>query len=116
MSLTTFSWEPNYTYTLINKHRVLTSEMDNGEKKWYYKGNRPRKWKLTFTRSYTEINEIYDFWNDRKGPYEAFYITLPNGVTGADETVTVHFVGEEIEVGFQGEHVGTISLTIEEVL
>jgi len=37
-------------------------------------------------------------------------------VTGADETVTVHFVGEEIEVGFQGEHVGTISLTIEEVL
>jgi len=116
MALPLFTWKPKYVYNLTNRHKVLISDMDNGTQKRYWKGRRPRQWRLTFTKGYDEINEIYAFWNNRRGSFGEFYIILPNGITQADERVKVHFVEEQISIQFHGTKVGTVSLTVEEVL
>lgn len=116
MALAFFHWKPKYVYSLVDRHKVLVSDMDNGSQRRYWKGKRPRRWQLTFTKNYEEINEIYAFWKNRRGSFESFYIILPNGIAQADERVKVHFVGEDIETQFHGTVAGTISLTIEEDL
>lgn len=116
MSLPLFTWTPAYVSELTKEHKVAETVFENGSKKRYWKGARPRKWKYTFLKNYPQIHEIYDFWDDRKGSYENFQIEIYNGVTEANELVVCHFVETEIDLKTQGRHFGEISLTIEEVL
>jgi len=74
-------------------------------------------WSLTFTnRDYSEIQNIVDFWDSVDGAGDAFQIVLYNGILSADETITVHFVGDNIEPQTIGYYAGSLSLQIEEVL
>jgi len=115
--MNTFTWIPDKTVSLTHNKKTLVSQFENGTKKWYKKGNRPRKWELNFTnRDYGVIMDIVDFWDSVDGAGDPFSITLYNGITGADETVTVHFVGDEIHPKTIGYYAGSLSLTIEEVL
>ena len=115
--MSTFTWTPDKTVSLVHNKKVMVSQFENGTKKWYKKGDRPRRWELTFhNRDYSEIMNIVEFWDSVNGAGDAFDITLYNGITGADETVTVHFVGDEIHPKTIGYYAGSLSLTIEEVL
>jgi len=39
MALAFFHWKPKYVYSLVDRHKVLVSDMDNGSQRRYWKGN-----------------------------------------------------------------------------
>ena len=77
MAYSKFTWSPDSTVSHSQTRKTLVTSFENGKKKWYSKGSRPRTWKLTFNnRDYSEIQDILAFWNGVSGAGTAFEIDL----------------------------------------
>ena len=82
-----FNFTPLYTWQKTHNHNVLVTTFESGKEQRRYKGARPRTWTLAFRDTVANIDLIRAFYDDRKGPYEAFSWTPP----GTTTTVTVRF-------------------------
>lgn len=108
----TFTWTPLYTFETVRGHRVLTSEMESGKEYRYYKGKRPREWKLGFAGNAETIKEIEDFFDSMKGSFTSFRWTPPNEI----RSVVVRFKEETLNGSGAGLNYKSIELTLREVL
>jgi phage-related protein len=113
----TFSYLPLRVWEADIGHRVLTSALEGGKEQRKYKGPLPREWTLSFRAKAATINGILDFFDARKGSFEAFYWTVPGTRTGTPETVTVRFKDTKLKTQWRSVRIGEMaSVTFKEVL
>ena len=108
----TFNYPPYYVFEYTTDHNVLVSTFESGREQRRYKGKRPRKWKLTFRQIPSRIKRIVDFFDERKGAYEAFEWTPP----GASSPVRVRFEENSLNVTYHGISFAECELVIKEVI
>ena len=108
----TFNYPPYYVFEYTTDHNVLISTFESGREQRRYKGVRPRKWKLTFRQTPSRINRIVEFFNERKGSYEAFEWTPP----GASSPIRVRFEANSLRTSYQGKMFAECELVIQEVI
>lgn len=107
-----FEWSPLYTVETVRGHRVLITEMESGKEYRYYKGRRPREWKLGFTGEAETIREIEEFFDSVGGNFGSFLWLPPN----ESQYIIVRFKDEILNGTLTGVKIKSIELTLREVL
>ena len=109
----TFDVMPQYIWESASEHNVLITTFETGKEQRRYKGARPRQWNLTFKGNWATVSGVVDFFNARKGSYEAF-IWLPPGETNS---IYARFKESSLNVTRYGlTSFGECSVTLIEVL
>ena len=108
----TFSATPLYIYQSGINHNVLVTEFESGKEQRKYLGVKARTWTVGFRDTPTNIKAITDFYDARKGNYEAFNWTPP----GAAAAISVRFEENSLSVTHYGDHYAECEVTIREVL
>ena len=109
----TFDVIPQYIWEVGYSHNVLKTTFESGKTQRRYKGAKPREWNLTFKGAWSTISSVVDFFNARKGSYEAF-IWLPPGET---DSIYASFKESSLNVTRYGlTSFGECSVILEEVL
>lgn len=70
--MATFSVVPQSVWEVATEHNVLVTTFESGREQRRYKGAKPKQWRLSFAGSWDTISAIIDFYDARKGSYEAF--------------------------------------------
>lgn len=97
----TFNFEPQNIWETTTEHNVLVSTFESGKEQRRYKGAKPKQWRLSFAGSWDTISAIIDFYDARKGPYEAFNWTpfgdsTAKSVRFKENSLSVNRVGKAI--------------------
>lgn len=84
-----FIWPAKKVYTKIIKYPTLITTFESGKEQRRNKGEPRRRWILGFMKEETDADNIWQFYNDRKGEFEAFDWITPEG-----ELVRARFANE----------------------
>lgn len=107
-----FRWTPFETPSVKRGFRVLSNSFENGGQRRYYKGRKPKTWTLKFQVAYAEAQEIIDFYDSVKGPYQPFLYLDPH----TEQYVTVHFTDEDLNLDTEWKYNGFLTVNLEEIL
>jgi phage-related protein len=110
--MATFTTTPLYAYQRGINHNVLVTEFESGKEQRKYLGVRARTWTVGFRNKVAIIKEIEDFYNARKGSFEAFTWTPP----GASSAISVRFEEASLSVSYSGSLYAECEFTLREIL
>lgn len=109
----TFSFVPQYSWEMTREYNVLVSNFESGLEQRRYKGAKPKSWKLQFIGTWAFISSISDFFDARKGSYEAFSWTPLNTSTA----ITVRFRESSLTISRKGlSNYAECEVVLQEVL
>ena len=109
--MATFTATPLYAYQRGINHNVLITEFESGKEQRKYLGVRARTWTVGFRDTVATIAAIEDFYNARKGSYEAFTWTPPGG-----SATSVRFEEGSLTVSYYGTHYAECEVTMREII
>jgi len=120
----TFSYEYKRAYTVSTKWNTLVDELISGNEQRKNLWSTPlRKWQLDFEAPPDVTQDIVDFFNARRGKYEAFYwkwlATSPStgkSLGGDDTTYLVRFDQDELDIKHIAIGYTSFSLKFQEVV
>jgi len=93
MSSPKFDWEANREWEDELNFRTLVTEFEDGKEQRRSKGDRPRVFRLEFSKqtlTNDDAEEIWQFFKDREGRYEPFYWDYEKS-DGTTEEIEVRF-------------------------
>lgn len=74
----TFRWTPDPSDIVVGEsYETLISDMYIGPEERRAVSGPKRNWSLKFRKNRTEANEIWNFYLDRRGSFEAFWFNCP---------------------------------------
>lgn len=109
--MATFTATPLYSYQRGINHNVLVTEFESGKEQRKYLGVRARTWTVGFRDTPATIKAIEDFYNARKGSFEAFTWTPPGG-----SALSVRFEEGSLSVSYYGSQYAECEVTLREIL
>jgi len=119
-----FTTQYKAAYQVSASWQTLVDEViSGGEQRRNLWSNPKRSWALEFDKNNTDTNVVIDFFNARKGQFEAFYWTwlsthpdTGKNLGGDDNTYLVRFSNDVIDLKHLFNGYTTFSLSITEVL
>lgn len=119
----TFNFNYKRAYQVSSSWKTLVDEVySGGEQRRNLWSSSRKKWILEFDKNGTDSNSIMEFFNARKGRYEAFYWTWEDShpVTGESlggdgEQYTVRFDHDELNLEHLGLGYSKFQVTLVEV-
>jgi len=94
------------------RYRTLITQFESGREQRRAKGTPRRRWTLRFRKDQVDADEIWAFYQARKGAFEAFLWTNP--LDG--QTYTVRFERDDLTRNVFWKCVYEIGLTLIEVV
>lgn len=122
--LETFDFQYKKAYKVSSGWNTLVDEVySGGEQRRNLWSNPRKKWVLEFNKNSTDTGAILDFFDARRGRYEAFswawkatHPTTGESMGGDGETYTVRFDDDELNLEHLAMGYSRFQITLVEVL